>query len=178
VRKWVARYRAEGLSGLDDRSSRPRTFHRPTQLLVVDEIIALRRQRLPGKHIAVRAGVSATVSRVLKRAGLSRMKDLEPAEPARRYEYAGPGGLIHVDSKKLGRFDRTGHRITGDRKGPSSGRSGGWEFVHVCIDDASRIAFTQIKPDEKAVSVGTCYGPMWKSSGAIPCRLPSLRGLR
>jgi hypothetical protein len=89
-------------------------------------------------------------------ARLSRMKDLEPAEPARRYEYAGPGGLIHVDSKKLGRFDRTGHRITGDRKGQSSGRGAGWEFVHVCIDDASRIAFSQIKPDEKAVSVGTC----------------------
>jgi transposase InsO family protein len=153
VRKWVARYRAEGLAGLADRSSRPRVFHRPTQLPVVDEIIALRRQRLPGKHIALRVGVSpATVSRVLKRAGLSHMKDLEPAEPVRRYEYADPGGLIHIDIKKLGRFDRIGHRITGDRKGHSSGRGAGWEFVHVCIDDASRIAFTQIKPDEKAVS--------------------------
>jgi transposase InsO family protein len=70
----------------------------------------------------------------------------------RRYEYADPGGLIHIDIKKLGRFDRIGHRITGDRKGHSSGRGAGWEFVHVCIDDASRIAFTQIKPDEKAVS--------------------------
>ena len=108
---------------------------------------------LPGKHIAMRVGVSpATVSRVLKRAGLSRMKDLEPAEPVRRYEYADPGGLIHIDIKKLGRFDRIGHRITGDRKGQSSGRGVGWEFVHVCIDDASRIAFTQIRPDEKAVS--------------------------
>jgi len=108
---------------------------------------------LPGKHIAMRVGVSpATVSRVLKRAGLSRMKDLEPAEPVRRYEYADPGGLIHIDIKKLGRFDRIGHRITGDRKGQSSGRGVGWEFVHVCIDDASRIAFTQIRPDEKAIS--------------------------
>jgi transposase-like protein len=81
ARKWVARYRAEGLAGLADWSSRPRTFHRPTQLLVVDEIIALRRQRLPGKHIAMRVGVSpATLSRVLKHAGLSRMKDLEHAK--------------------------------------------------------------------------------------------------
>jgi hypothetical protein len=74
----------------------------------------------------MRAGVSpATVSRVLKRAGLSRMKDLEPAEPVRRYEYADPGGLIHIDIKKFGRFDRIGHRITGDRKGQSTGRGVG-----------------------------------------------------
>jgi hypothetical protein len=99
----------------------------------------------------MRAGVSlATVSRVLKRAGLSRMKDLEPAEPVRRYEYADPGGLIHIDIKKLGRFDRIGHRITGDRKGQRTGRGVGRKFVHVRIDDASRIAFTQIKPDRES----------------------------
>jgi len=105
------------------------------------------------KEIAMRVGVSpATVSRVLKRAGLSRMKDLEPAEPVCRYEYADPGGLIHIDIKKLGGFDRIGHHITGDRKGQSTGRGVSWEFVHVRSDDASRIAFTQIKPDEKAVN--------------------------
>jgi Transposase and inactivated derivatives len=153
VRKWVARYRAEGLAGLADRSARPRVLHRPTELAGVDEIIALRGQRLPGKQIALRVGVSpATVSRVLKRAGLSRMKDREPAEPVRRYEYADPGGLIPIDIKKLGRFARIGHRITGDRTGQSNRRGTGWEFVHVCIDDASRIAFTPIKPDEKAIS--------------------------
>src|SRR5690606_27906036 len=93
-----------------------------------------------------------TVSRVLERAGLSRMKDLAPAEPVVRYEYAEPGDLIHLDIKRLGRFDRVGHRITGDRTGQSNSRGIGWEYVHVSIDDASRIAFTDVVPDEKAIS--------------------------
>ena len=80
------------------------------------------------------------------------MRDLEPAEPARRYQYDQPGGLIHIDIKKLGRFERVGHRITGDRTGQSNSRGVGWEFVHVVIDDASRVGFSQIYPDEKAVS--------------------------
>ena len=80
------------------------------------------------------------------------MKDLAPAEPVVRYEYREPGGLIHLDIKKLGRFERVGHRITGDRTGQSNGRGVGWEYVHVCIDDASRLAVTGIFPDEKAVS--------------------------
>ena len=112
-----------------------------------------RRQRLCGKHIALQTGVSpATVSRVLRRAGLSRIKDLVPPEPIVRYEYREPGGLIHLDIKKLGRFERVGHRITGNRTGQSNGRGVGWEYVHICIDDASRIAVTDIFPDEKAVS--------------------------
>ena len=78
------------------------------------------------------------------------MRDLEPAEPVRRYEHAHPGEMIHIDIKKLGRFDKIGHRITGDRTGQSNSRGVGWEFVHVCIDDASRLAFSQILPDEKA----------------------------
>ena len=151
--KWVARFKAEGLAGLQGRSSRPHKLHRPTPDDVVARIIALRRQRWTGKHIARQAGVSpATVSRVLKRAGLSRLRDLEPAEPVRRYERAHPGELIHLDIKKLGRFERTGHRITGDRTGQSNSRGVGWEYVHVCVDDASRIAFTDIHRDEKAVS--------------------------
>ena len=110
---------------------------------------ALRRQRLTGKHIAKQTGVSpATVSRVLRRAGLSRLKDLEPAEPVRRYEREHPGEMIHIDIKKLGRFERVGHRITGDRTGQSNSRGVGWEYVHVCIDDASRVAFSQILPNE------------------------------
>jgi len=80
------------------------------------------------------------------------MKDIEPVEPVIRYEYAEPGGLIHLDIKRLGRFERVGHRITGDRTGQSNARGVGWEYVHVCIDDASRIAFTDIFPDEKAIS--------------------------
>ena len=153
IRKWVARYAAEGAAGFQDRSSRPKRLHRPTPQAVIARIGGLRLQRLTGKAIAQQTGVSpATVSRVLKRLGLNRLSALEPATPVRRYEREHPGELIHLDIKKLGRFKRIGHRITGDRKGQSNARSVGWEFVHVCIDDASRIALTRIMPDEKAVS--------------------------
>ena len=153
VRKWVARFEAEGVEGLKDRSSRLRRFHRPTPQPIVEQVEALRRQRWTGKQIAAETGVSpATVSRILKRLGLNRIQALEPAEPVRRYEREQPGELIHIDIKKLGRFERVGHRITGDRKGQSNSRGVGWEFVHVCIDDASRVAFSQILPDEKKAS--------------------------
>lgn len=153
VARWTERYLAEGRDGMQDRSSRPKVIPRQTAEALAERIITLRRQRLCGRHIAQQTGVSpATVSRVLRRAGLSRVKDLAPAEPVVRYEYKEPGGLIHLDIKKLGRFERAGHRITGDRTGQSNARGVGWEFVHVCIDDASRIAVTGIYPDEKAVS--------------------------
>jgi transposase InsO family protein len=153
VSRWAGRFKDQGRSGMADRSSRPKRIPMQTGHVLAERIIALRRQRLTGRHIAMQTGVSpATVSRVLKRAGLSRMKDLIPTEPAVRYEYAAPGGLIHLDIKRLGRFERVGHRITGDRRGQSNSRGVGWEYVHVCIDDASRIAFTDIFPDEKAVS--------------------------
>jgi transposase InsO family protein len=110
----------------------------------------LRRQRFTGKQIARDTGVSpATVSRVLRRLGLSRLRDLEPAQPVRRYERQRPGELIHIDIKKLGRFNRVGHRITNDRAGQSNSRGVGWEFVHVCIDDASRIAFSKVMSNER-----------------------------
>ena len=159
VRKWVERFRAEGLAGLQDRSSRPHRLYRPTPEETVQKIKALRYQRLTGQQIASETGVSAaTISRVLRRLRLSRAKDLQPPEPVRRYERAHPGELIHIDIKKLGRFDQVGHRITGDRTRQSSRRGerqgkawgAGWEFVHVCIDDASRVAFSQILPDEKS----------------------------
>jgi len=154
VRKWVVRYRTEGGNGLKDRSSRPHRLYRPTPQVVVERIEVLRRQRLTGRAIAAEVGVSpATVSRILKRLGLNRLRDLEPAEPIRRYEREHPGELIHIDIKKLGKIDGIGHRITGDRRGQSNRRSRGqglgWEFVHVCIDDASRIAFVQVMKDEK-----------------------------
>jgi len=153
VRKWVSRFEAEGEAGLRDRSSRPHRLRRPTLAPTAARIAALRRERWTGQRIAAELGISpATVSRVLRRAGLSRLRDLAPAEPARRYERARPGEMIHIDIKKLGRFERTGHRITGDRRGQSNSRGVGWEYVHVCIDDPSRIAFTGILPDEKAVS--------------------------
>lgn len=116
-------------------------------------IEALRRQRHTGKQIATEVKVSpATVSRVLRRLGLNRIRDLEPAEPERRYERESPGEIIHIDIKKLGRFERVGHRISGDRSGPNKSRGAGWDFVHVCIDDHSRVAFSAIKPDETADS--------------------------
>lgn len=153
VKRWVERYKAEGRAGMADRSSRPRRSPNAIDRAVAERVIALRRRRFTGKHIAKEVGVSpATVSRVLARAGLSRLKDLEPAEPVRRYEREAPGDMIHIDIKKLGRFDRVGHRITGDRTGQSNSRGIGWKFVHVCIDDASRVAFSQILPNEKKES--------------------------
>jgi transposase InsO family protein len=150
VRKWVGRHASEGVGGLIDRSSRPHRLYRPTPQPVVERIEALRRQRLTGKAIAAEVGVSpATVSRVLKRLGLNKLKMLEPAEPVRRYEREHPGELIHIDIKKLGKFNRIGHRITGDRSGPNKSRGAGWEYVHVCIDDASRIAFSKVMKTER-----------------------------
>jgi transposase InsO family protein len=155
--KWLARFAAEGAAGLLDRSSRPHRLHRPTPAAIKEEIVALRRQRLCGKHIAKRLAISpATVSRVLRAAKLSRRKDLDPIEPARRYERDKPGELLHIDIKKLGRIDGIGHRITGDRRGQSNrrarGQGLGWEYVHVSIDDASRIAFARVMADEKKES--------------------------
>ena len=150
VCKWVGRHNKEGLAGLQDRSSRPHRLRQPTPQPVIERIEALRRQRMPGKEIAAQVGVSeATVSRVLKRLGLNKLSALEPAAPARRYERQRPGELIHIDIKKLGKFNRVGHRITGDRTGQSNSRGVGWEFVHVAIDDASRIAFSRIMKSER-----------------------------
>lgn len=150
VRKWIERYKAEGIAGLQDRSSRPKRLRRPTPRPVVERIETLRRQRLTGKAIAAEVGVSrATVSRVLKRLGLNKLSALEP-QPVRRYEREHPGELIHIDIKKLAKFNKTGHRITGDRTQQS--RGAGFEFVHVCIDDASRVAFSQLKRNERKES--------------------------
>jgi transposase InsO family protein len=154
VAKWVKRFRAEGMDGLRDRSSRPHSLPSQTPAAACAAVEALRRQRYTGKQIAAEVGVSpATVSRILRRLGLNRLAALEPAEPIRRYERQHPGELIHIDIKKLGKFNRIGHRITGDRSRQSNQRSRGqgpgWEYVHVCIDDASRIAFSQVMKNEK-----------------------------
>ena len=153
VAKWVERFRAEGVTGLQDRSSRPHSSPSQTTPAQCAAIEGLRRQRHTGEQIAAEAGVSAaTVSRVLKRLGLNRLSALEPAEPVRRYERAAPGEIIHIDIKKLGKFNRIGHRITGDRTGQSNARGVGWEYVHLAIDDHSRLAYSQILPDEKRTS--------------------------
>ena len=159
VAKWVRRFRTDGVAGLHDRSSRPLSLPSQTALAICDAVEALRRQRCTQAAIAAETGLSqATVSRILRRRGLSRLSSLEPAEPRPRYERATPGEIIHIDIKKLGRFNAIGHRITGDRTGQSNQRSRsgaagpGWEFVHVAIDDHSRLAFSQVLPDEKQAS--------------------------
>src|SRR5579863_696184 len=154
VAKWVERFRAEGVDGLRDRSSRPHSLPSQTAPAECAAIEALRRRRYTGNQIAVEIGVSpATVSRILRRLGLNRLSALEPAEPVRRYEREHPGELIHLDIKKLGRIGSVGHRITGRYPGVVNRHHGiGWEFVHVCIDDASRLAFVRVLPDQRKES--------------------------
>ncbi len=150
VGKWVERFRAQGTAGLCDRSSKPLSSPRQTAAATCDVVEALRRQRYTGKQIAAECSLSpATVSRILKRRGLNRLAALEPAEPVRRYERQHPGEIVHIDIKKLGRFNAVGHRITGDRTGQSNGRGVGWEYLHLAIDDHSRVAYSEILPDEK-----------------------------
>ena len=153
VAKWVDRFRGLGVDGLHDRSSAPHSSPSQTPLATCDAVEVLRRQRRTQFHIAAELGLSkATVSRILGRRGLSLLSSLEPAEPRPRYERAAPGEIIHIDIKKLGKFSRIGHRITGDRHGQSNTRGIGWEFVHVAIDDHSRVARIDIFPDEKKQS--------------------------
>ena len=147
VAKWVARYRKEGLSGLADRGSRPARSPRRTSNAQVAVVLALRRMRLPGFQIAKQSALSkATVSRLLAAHGLSKLSALEPAKPVVRYQRQLPGELLHIDIKKLARIERIGHRVTGNPRDNCKGA--GWEYVHIAIDDASRIAFAQILPDE------------------------------
>ena len=150
VGKWVKRFQQEGADGLLDRSSRPLSSPDQTSAATCARVEALRRQRHTGKQIAAEVEISpATVSRILKRLGLNRLGALEPAEPVRRYERETPGEMIHIDIKKLGKFNQIGHRITGDRTGQSNNRGVGWEYVHVAIDDHSRVAFAKVMSSEK-----------------------------
>ena len=154
--KWLGRYKAEGLSGLADRSSRPRRQPSRTPRALRERIVTLRRQRMCGAEIACRLGMPrSTVARILQREGLGRLRALDPPEPARRYVKQHPGELLHLDIKKLGCIRGVGHRITGNRRDTSPGA--GWEFVHVCIDDASRLSYVEVLPDERQ---GTTTGFM------------------
>jgi transposase InsO family protein len=147
VRKWAARFLAQGEAGLHDRSSRPTRSPRTIAADTAASIVELRRRRLTQARIARSVAVSAsTVSRVLARAGLSRLADLEPSEPVVRYEHAHPGELLHIDTKKLGRIERMGKRIPGCSRNPIGA---GWEYLFVAIDDHARIGFTQMKPNER-----------------------------
>lgn len=153
VAKWVNRFRAEGVDGLRDRSSKPLSSPSQIPLSTADAVESLRRQRFTQEQIAAQLDISkASISRILKRRGLSLLSALEPQAPRPRYERAAPGEIIHIDIKKLGRFNRTGHRITRNVVGHSGTGRPGWEFVHVAIDDHSRVAIARILPDEKKES--------------------------
>lgn len=149
VRKWLRRYGTEGRAGLRDRSCRPHRSPTATPRRLVQWIERLRRQRWTSAEIAARLQLGrATVARLLQRRGLARLSTLEPPAVVRRYEWAQPGDLLHVDVKKLGRIGRIGHRITGDRRSAVPGI--GWEYVHVAIDDASRLVYVEVLGDEDA----------------------------
>jgi len=149
--KWLARHRAGGERALHDRSSAPARSPRRLPADLVVEIERLRRQRLSGPQIARRLGRPAsTIGLVLHRLGLGRLAALEPRPPVVRYQRASPGELLHIDTKKLGRIDGIGHRITGNRRDTS--RGAGWEILHVAIDDAARLAYSEVLPDERKAS--------------------------
>lgn len=154
--KWLARYRADGIDGLVDRSSAPNTS--PTKV-PEDRVVAiggLRRLRMTAAEIAECLSMPiSTVSAVLLRIGLGKRSSLEPFEPVNRYERRHPGELIHIDIKKLGMIGRPGHRVMGTRENRYRTRGAGWEFVHVAVDDATRLAYVEVLENEKAsTSVG------------------------
>ncbi len=151
ARKWLGRFLAHGEAGLVDRSSRPAFSPRAIAPAKALAIVELRKRRLTQRRIAASLGISeSTVNRVLARAGLSQLKDLEPVEPVRRYEHDAPGDLLHIDTKKLGRIERPSHRVTGNRRDTFDGA--GWEYLFVAIDDHARIGFTDMYPDERGLS--------------------------
>ncbi len=206
-RKWVARYLAEGRDGLVDRSSAPHEIPHRTPQELVELVAMLRRLRMTGAEIAFCLTMAlSTVSAVLLRIGLGKLSRLEPPEPSNRYERRHPGELIHVDVKKLGRIvDGAGHRVHGTRakqrrRTRDGKRTTGWEFVHVSVDDATRLAYVEVLGDEKATTaagfleravafyarhgitverVMTDNGPAYRSTlHAIACHQLGLRHLR
>lgn len=149
ARKWLARWRADGAAGLQNRSSRPRSADDEASLFWKNTVERLRREyRLTGAEIAEKLGMArSTVAGWLTGMGLGRLSALEPKAPVRRYQRERPGELIHLDIKKLARFDGVGHRITGNRRGASEGM--GYDYLHVAIDDATRLAYVEVLPDER-----------------------------
>ncbi|KEZ78096.1 IS481 family transposase [Salinisphaera hydrothermalis] len=151
VYKWLARYRNEGWAGLWDRSCRPHRCPHRTSGAQQARIRRLRRQRRIYSALTRQTGVPrATGARVLQRGGLNRLSARDPAPPVRRYEHDAPGDRLHLDIKKVNRFARPGHRVTGDRRGKS--RGAGWDYLHMAIDDHSRVAHATIWPDETGAS--------------------------
>jgi transposase InsO family protein len=161
VRKWVAREEAAGTAGLADRSCRPHRSPTVTRPALVSLITQLRQQRWTGRQIAAALQLSdSTVARYLRRCGLARLRSGEPTVAPIRYQWPVPGDMVHLDVKKLGRIGRVGHRITGDRRARVRGI--GWEFVHVAVDDASRLAYVEVLPDKGGV---TTTKFLWRALG-------------
>jgi transposase InsO family protein len=153
--RWLARYRGGGRAAVFDRSSAPHHCPHKVPAGRVAAIEERRRQRLSGPAIARQLGMAAsTVGGILRRLGLGKLAALEPRPPVVRYQRARPGELLHIDTKKLGRIEAVGHRITGDRR--DTRRGAGWEYVHVCVDDASRLAYGEVLPDERKASAVPC----------------------
>jgi transposase InsO family protein len=152
-RKWRDRYLVEGEAGLLDRSSAPKSIPHRTPDELVEVIVLLRKLRMTGAEIAFCLAMAlSTVSAVLLRVGLGKLSRLEPPEPPNRYERRHAGELLHIDVKKLGRIIRPGHRVTGSRRDRRDSGKKGWECVHVCIDDATRLAYVEVLPDEKGAN--------------------------
>src|SRR5271155_893574 len=151
VCKWLRRWREEGDSGLCDRTSRPQRSPRKLAKACEDAVVHLRRTFLmPAYGIAAYLRLAySTVCRYLKRHRISRKRDICPQPQPRRYERKTPGEIIHIDIKKLAKIDGVGHRIHGDR---TQGNGKGWEYLHVAIDDHSRLAYSEILPDESGDS--------------------------
>jgi transposase InsO family protein len=151
VRKWVGRFLSHGEPGLRDASSRPQVSPRAIASRTALAIIELRRRYLTHAAIGRALGVSgSTVGRVLRRAKLARWSDLKPSEPVVRYEHACPGDLVHIDTKKLGRIEKMGHRVTGDPRDTTDGA--GWEYLFVAVDDHARVGYGEMKTDETGMS--------------------------
>jgi len=146
--KWLARFRESGAAGLENRSSRPHQTPHATPAAVVEQIKEHRRKRQTYLTISKALGVGhSTISRLMRAHGLNRLCRLDPPKEVIRYEYDQPGGLLHLDIKKLGNFQRPGHRTDAKRRGNAAG--GGWGYVHVAIDDHSRVAFSSVHPNEQ-----------------------------
>lgn len=151
ARKWMSRYRQGGSAALVDGSSRPRRCRSKLTEYDVGCVLVLRRERLTGDEIALRLGICrSTVFRALRKLGCSRLSALEAKEPVQRYQWEKPGQMLHLDIKRLGKIDGVGHRKVG--LGNARRRRPGWEYLHVCVDDASRVAYTAVLPDETAES--------------------------
>ena len=178
VHKWLTRYKEGGSAALHNRSSKPHNSPSRMPVEQVATIAAMRRMRMSSLDIAFTLSLPlSTVGLELRRLGLNKLSRLEEPIPVVRYEHKAPGDMVHLDIKKLGKIDGVGHRITGDRSGKR--RKPGWEYLHVCVDDNSRTAYTEVLPNERATSA-TCFliraAAWFKRQGVIISRVMTDNG--